>query len=185
MMDDDQTRFNNALQALMVLFRVESTAALIEAYWVALNDLDVDDVLAGIARSMRECEFMPPPAQIRNRAGGISVERRGLLAWNSVVEAIREHGAWVGVTFDDPVTGLVVRDLGGWSAICGTNSDELHKWTRQGFLKMYAIHAARGDTPDVGLLDGLNSDGQAETVADPTHKQRVIKATKDYLEGQK
>jgi hypothetical protein len=76
--------------------------------------------------------------KIRELSGAVlNHEAAAILAWDAVVDAIRIWGSYRVPTFRDPVTSHVVRHLGGWVEICGTEPTQLRQWTRQQFVKAY------------------------------------------------
>jgi len=63
-------------------------------------------------------------------------------AWDDVLSEIRRVGAYQTPKFSDPRTAATIKHLGGWVMVCDTKPEELHKWTRQHFLKTFvAIHS--------------------------------------------
>lgn len=132
----DKKAFAEAMAMLAITFGVEADKALYAAYWMALEDIDIEQVQAGIAKTMRSCRFMPKPVEIREASLG-STDTAALLAWDAVAKAAASVGGYTSVQFEDPVATAAVRQLGGWAEICSKNTAEFHKWTRQEFLRAY------------------------------------------------
>jgi len=75
--------------------------------------------------------------------GQIDTEDRALLAWGEVLKAIREHGGYRTVTFDDPLIMVTIREICSWADLCGQETDQLG-WTKKEFLKVYGAHMNLG-----------------------------------------
>lgn len=132
-------RFVELLQAAAATFRVQTDEALFLGYEMALSDVPLADIEVGIRRAMRECQFMPSGAELRNLCGVQSVESRALLAWECVTRSVRSAGAYQSVSFDCPIITATIRLLGGWVALCDTpEGDEFDKWKRKEFERVYA-----------------------------------------------
>ncbi len=131
-----------------------------------LSDLTVDQLRRGVIETIKTHQFSgwPPVGVIRKNAiGGVQVttlevDHRAQLAWSRVVEAIRDHGGYRTVQFDDPITHAAIRAAAGsWLALCNTESENLH-WTRTAFIAHYkavmaAGHVTSNDaSPMAGIL---------------------------------
>lgn len=68
MHSQDNERFAATLAALAETFGRSPSPATIQGYWLALEDLTLAEVQAGIRSALRTCEYMPPPATIRRLA---------------------------------------------------------------------------------------------------------------------
>lgn len=123
---------------------------MVDAWRVALSDLSVEQLQAAIVKCLREYKFagFPPVGQIREWAGagegGLRIEDRAALAWDRVLEAIRNVGAYRSVNFDDPAINATIRTLGGWQTLCDAKADELRQFIRPRFLESYRANAAFG-----------------------------------------
>ncbi len=68
MTDADSDRFLSILAALALTFGRELDRPTVEIYRRALVDLDIQDVSAGAEACLKEMQFFPRPADIRQRA---------------------------------------------------------------------------------------------------------------------
>lgn len=132
----DKPKFLTLLQALCATKRVEATAALQLGYWIGCNDLTDEQFRQAATRAVRECEFMPSPNELRRLAGEDQVEAMATHAWTQVLKAISAVGSYQSVDFG-PLVNAVVRSMGGWVELCGTDGDELRKWGRKDFEATY------------------------------------------------
>lgn len=131
------------LGALAEAFQREPTKALVQAYWLALKDLPIDAVEHGAFGALRECRFMPKPVEIRERIHGADAGLIAEGAWSCLLGAIRAT-AGADITFEDGAIGRIVERMGGWEYVSGLESEELLKWTRQEFLRLYASDLRHG-----------------------------------------
>ncbi len=89
---------------------------------------------------------LPPIGLIRQNAIGRqpAEQDRSLLAWDRVLEAIREHGGYQTVKFDDPAIHAAIRSCGGWVALCEQETEQMITWTKKAFCDAYRAHIASG-----------------------------------------
>jgi hypothetical protein len=69
MRPSEREKFAVGLRALGAVFRTEVTEALIEGYWLGLDDVELTPLGQAMRRAIRECKFMPSPAELREFAG--------------------------------------------------------------------------------------------------------------------
>jgi hypothetical protein len=74
MTPDEQTRLVNALNGLAEILDTPLTAGRIAGYLLALDDLDVDDLVGAIGQSARNDKFFPKPCDLRS--GAEATQRR-------------------------------------------------------------------------------------------------------------
>jgi hypothetical protein len=137
MRDAEKAEFKNLLGALCASFRVEPTTPFFQGYWLGLKSLDLAEFERAVGKALESSRFMPTPVELRELAGEMSSNARATHAWNEVRKAIRGKGAWASVAFDCPAINAAVRNLGGWRRLCSLDSEELDKWTRKEFEKVY------------------------------------------------
>ena len=117
--------------------------------WFTLcSDLTAEQFQAGIVETLRTNTFagLPPIGLIRQNAIGRqpAEQDRSLLAWDRVLEAIREHGGYQTVKFDDPAVHAAIRSCGGWVALCEQPTEQMVTWTKKAFCDAYRAHVASG-----------------------------------------
>jgi len=191
MQSTDRVEFVQAIAALAATFRQEATEALIEGYWLGLEDLDVRAVKGAAVQAMRQSRYMPAVAELRELAGVLAPADRAVLAWNVVQKARAIHGYYDSVDFDDPVINATIRTLGGWERFEERFDRDEVKWIRQDFEKTYAALCRSGISeelaaPLVGHFDRVNRfNGFLDTVKEPVaiacelppHGQEVLRVT--------
>ncbi len=92
--------------------------------FAVLQEYPLEAVKAAIHRHLRESPFMPKPADVVRYVEG-TADDRGAMAWGHVVRAIRQHGHYESVRFDDPAIHYAIDRMGGWRKLCGMLEDEL------------------------------------------------------------
>lgn len=148
MTENDREHFVLLIGGLASAYGIEPTTALKLGYWMGLKTLPLADIERAINRALETCKFMPRPVELRELAGEITLDQRAVLAWDALRKAIRQHGTYASVDFDDPVINAAVRSLGGWSMVCAKDPDEFEKWTRKEFERLYASLCASGTSAE-------------------------------------
>ena len=117
-------------------------------WYQLVSDLTAEQFQSGIVETLRTNTFagLPPIGLIRQNAMGKqpAEQDRSLLAWDRVLEAIREHGGYQTVRFDDPAIHAAIRSCGGWVALCGQPTEQMITWTKKVFCDAYKAHVASG-----------------------------------------
>lgn len=157
MQNRDREAYVVAMNALCGMFRVEPSEPFLDGYWMALQDVSIDDVRAAVVKAARTCQFMPPAAELRKLAGA-GAEQASIDAWNGVVNAIRKFGAYESVDFG-PTVNAAVRAVGGWRRLCTADSAELHAFIRREFAQALEALSAVAEAS----LDGAPLVGQHRT----------------------
>lgn len=149
------------LQPLLVSRGLPVNKDLVKLWCIGFDGLSVAEVNAAIAGFVQQSTEFPTPAAVRKFAGprGLSDESRAVTAWGQVLEQIRKVGGYASVDFEDRITNAVIREMGGWVALCDTESAEM-VWRQKEFERLYAIVAktAVGDaSPLRGIIDRTNA----------------------------
>lgn len=135
----DTERFEEVFYALCNMYGKDPTAFLFKAFFETLSDLTIEQVEEAVIGYMAQPEaasaFMPTPGTLRKLAIG-SLEDEAMSEWRRVINAVRAYGGYRSVAFDNPMVHAVIKDLGGWSAICRTETSEL-PFLEQRFCKLY------------------------------------------------
>ena len=155
----NKERFATAILVLGEAYRQKVTDLTVRAYELVLSDLPVDVVEAACAKAMRVSKYFPSAYELREFAGVIPEKTRAAIAWESVESAVRIHGGYTTVLFDDPVVNAVIRNLGGWIHVCSLSIEEFNKWFRKDFESRYEsfFQAQRGIMePLIGLHEKQN-----------------------------
>jgi len=146
--------------------------------------LRLDIFIAAVRSAMRTCNRMPAAVELRRLSGEMATSDRSALAWGSLIRAIGQHGHYCSVDFDDPVINAAVRNLGGWHRLCALDQEELEKWTRKDFERVYSSMCSSGVTAELSqYLCGefeINNSSRGYKVEPPT---RVVTGLPPHREG--
>jgi hypothetical protein len=142
--EDYETRFAPMLAQLAAVFRVEVSEPLTMGYWAGLRDLELEDIERAMERALATRKHMPRPSELRELAGAITPADRATLAWPIVAKAIRTHGTYASVDFDDTIINAAIRGMGGWERLGSLEGDDFHVWARKEFERAYTTLATVG-----------------------------------------
>lgn len=142
---DDGVRFTAGIMALAELCDTPMPETKLGLYFKALADLSIEQFEAAVEILARtSCRYgMPKPVEIREAALG-SPGDQAVLAWERVLTALRYHGGYVSVDFQDPVIHRVIEDLGGWPKLCDLPADPKEQAHRQqDFVKLFRVYQVK------------------------------------------
>lgn len=147
----DTKAFGEALYVLGEAFGEPVTALRAEAYFLALDDLPLEAIIAAMRVSMKTCRWFPKPVELREHLDGHQ-DTNGDLAWGDVLHEIRRVGYCGSPSFSDPRVLDVVRTVWGtWQQLCETlpgEGPELVGWMKQ-FKVTYETLTRRDAQPRV------------------------------------
>jgi hypothetical protein len=139
----DTPRFAAGLAQLCMTFSQKPTTAQTDAYYMALEDLDIDAVLGAMQEAARQCEFFPRPVHLRRLAGEQPVAELAADAWEETLRLARDSA---NARHNDEIAEEVVRNLGGWRKLGMTDTERMD-YIRKQFTDLYETKARRGDGP--------------------------------------
>jgi hypothetical protein len=146
--------FTPLFEALCAFANREPSEALAEAYWLGCSDLDADAWRSAVARWIRDGDGrMPAPRDLRQLGGEQSQEQRALTAWATVQQAIRRHGSYRSVDFEDPAINAAIRSMGGWVALCQRSGADFDTWAAKEFQRQ---HRAWSEMPNAEMARRLS-----------------------------
>lgn len=154
MTESDRTEFGKILFGLGEVYGESLSAPRIDAYFLALSDLTIEQVDAAVTNLMRSSKFFPRPAEILDAARG-NIEDQAHRAWSTFLDAAADSG-YASVQFYDPATAYAVDAVfGGWIKAGellaagwmdssgrhqGGSSDEMLAHYRNHFIKQYLAY---------------------------------------------
>lgn len=132
-------------------------------------------------------QWMPKPADIIRVIEGGSKDN-SFMAWSTVERAIGSVGSYETVVFDDPITHIVINDMGGWINLCKSQQDEL-KFRGNEFKIRYQSYMGKTSLPDhppklYGICESENTgleiefDQKAVLIGDHSKAQLVLDSGK-------
>ncbi len=145
-------QFAATLAVLCETFGRELSEAAAEGYRIALRDLSADELAGATAKALEVCKFMPLPAVLRELAGRETQQQAAERAkagraayvadaWEAVRTAMDRHDYTDSVDFG-PLVNAVVRNLGGWVALCAKSVPDL-VWVRKDFERLFEAFAGK------------------------------------------
>lgn len=145
MTEQDRTAFARVLFALGDTFNEPVSELRAEAYFDALKDLPVADVLAAGRRAIAESKFFPRPVELREMIDG-NVDDAAEIAWGKVQRLVRSVGyTGTPVWPDEPTKRAALELYGGWIPLCSSlpaDGPELLGYRKQ-FVATFKAYAAR------------------------------------------
>lgn len=150
MQDSDKRRFVTVLSALAATFGREVDAALIEGYWMGLQDLDLLAFEKASASAIRTLDFFPRPVELRRLSGVRNHEETAALMWPAVVKA--SGGAGSGIL--DEIGLEAFKQLGGRQRLGQIDAQEFQTWGKKEFERVYCMIAEKRETERALLGEG-------------------------------
>lgn len=155
MRTEDFDRFSVALSACSELYGRTISEGAMSLWWAALERFDIEQVeraFRAVVEDPDGGQFMPKPADLIKRIVGTQADR-SLVAWGKVLDAMQRVGAYQSVVFDDGAIHAAINDMGGWPAICRSETDEL-PFTQKRFTDLHRAYSLRPDHPYPARLPG-------------------------------
>lgn len=145
MTDADRVAFGRFITDVLGFYGQTVSPFAIEVWWSACQPYTLEQVRKALSSHATDPDvgrFTPKPSDIVRVLGGTHSDR-SLTAWNKVHQAMSAVGAYQSVIFDDSAIHTAVEDIGGWTAICRSEVDELPHLQRR-FCASY-LSAVRGE----------------------------------------
>lgn len=143
-----------ALTEILVAFgelhQREISPMLVTVFLDALGHFSIEELQAAGRRLLASEEFFPKPIKFIETIQG-SVEDRGALAWNLLVEALRKYSAWDSLEItDDPAFVYALEQVFGSWIRCGDTlpdaADPMFASLRKQFMGSYRAYDRSGRT---------------------------------------
>jgi hypothetical protein len=127
-MKTDKDKFLELLAVLCVQFEKVIDPAIQNHYWASLKRFKhLEDPEQGM--------YFPKIAHLMKYLQ-VTVQTQALIAWGTVLEAVRGLGSYGNPGFNDPVIAQAIRCMGGWKAFCQFKESELSFKQRE-FVDLY------------------------------------------------
>ena len=144
----------------------EQVRNLRNLYTQALSDIDDDILKAASLRHITESQWFPKVSELRSASARLirPAACDPMEAWGAVLAAIRSVGFYGSPEFDDPLTALVVRQM-GWRDLCMSEDATAD---RARFVDAYARQAQREHSRAVlplALQDGAMAENVKQLTA--------------------
>lgn len=149
----DANRFRDLLRGIGRVFCNEPDAVILDAYWLALSDWDLDEFEQACGYLLQSAQFMPRPSDFtklrkasRPTAGEAWVKvlayarLNGFAVWDSGPPSENNPNARP----TDPVANQAVEAVGGYQAIAQSRTDQTH-FIEKRFCEHYDAISDRED----------------------------------------
>ena len=179
MRSDERQAFSEFLTSALGFWGQNVNSFSLSVWWQATEHLTLEQVRQAFtahALDPDRGQFAPKPADLVRQLEG-SHQDRALGAWSKIHEAMKRVGARQSVVFDDAVIHSAVEDIGGWTAICRSEVDEL-QWLQKRFIEAYAAAARSKRTHPSKLVGEHEADNRlrGHPVAPPVLVGDQVKA---------
>jgi hypothetical protein len=157
----DERRVLETITGLCELKDKKFSKAMGEIYLNALAEYSADEILKAVNLCVRTSKWFPQPSEIIQAIEG-DPEERAMLAWDTLIQTIKEHGRYGKVIFQDPKIAQMVNILGGWDAVCSWERAVLD-YRRAEFVKGYKAASGSAGRKE---LAGAYSTGEAKMIGE-------------------
>lgn len=174
----DEKRVLEAIAGLCELKDKKFSKAIGEIYLNALAEYPGDEILKAINQCVKTNKWFPQPSEIIQAIEG-DPEERALNAWDTLFSAIRNHGRYGKIIFQDSKIGRLVQTFGGWDAVCSWTNNEVD------FRRIEFVRSYKGMGNGKGALEisGAYSCGPLVMIGKEDKGDRNILIEYDALEG--
>jgi hypothetical protein len=162
MKTEDRPDFLKMLAVVFDAYGKNLSDAVAEFWWNLMQPYDLPALRDAFNRhcvNPDNGQWAPKPADIVKLIDGGSMDG-ALLAWSKVDRAVRSIGPWESVMFDDPITGTVIADMGGWIRLNEGTDDDWPFKAKEFEARYRAYKTAGGITQPppklVGIADATN-----------------------------
>lgn len=158
----DKTRFAHLLGLLAETFHKPLSHAQLEAFWIATNNLTLQQLETATLHLLKSSKFMPTPADIREAAQPLPSPLEAAAAWESIINRFRNPQA-------SQPSNLALRTLkliGGWNTLGNRSPEENDTWSRKEFLRLYEELASSPSHSQNLLLDNPKTPNLAKHLTD-------------------
>jgi hypothetical protein len=138
-MRQHKKEFAQMLIATAELYGKSLSSMAINVYYELLIDFDYAVVNKAFNALARQSKFMPKPAEILEAIENKQApDALAETAYNKLVQARKEIGAYKSVIFDDPIIHRIVEQHGGWPVVCRmSKEDEQYTAFKKNFIQEY------------------------------------------------
>lgn len=146
MTNADRERFSQLITDVLAFYGQKISIFALGVWWQACQPFEFEAVQRALSRHAMNPErgqFAPKPADLVREMQGTPTDRAAR-AWSLTIDACSRVGSYTDVVFDDPIIHAVIEDLGGWPALCRTETAQL-SYAQHRFTEAYRAYSHRGD----------------------------------------
>jgi len=178
MKPDELSQFAEGLLMFELAWGLEIKKPTIEVYFKLLIDLPLESFLTACEKILRTEQAsynkLPLPATfIKYAKAGSSDDMyaNAVNAWGHVEKAIRHHGRYATITFDDKKINASILSIGGWRELCACPVGTEYQWRQKNFIDAYQKYSVT--PPPHGLTKPLGGNMAAEPIFISTGSKNV------------
>lgn len=150
--------FKAAMRMMASVYEKQVTDDEFETFWHYLHRYQFIAVTSAFDRYARSGErFFPKPGQIIEYIEGSNASKASM-AWAKVSKAVRQFGPYSTVIFDESAIHAAIEQMGGWTKLCTSPSEEDFKFEGIRFEKIYLSVAMKDRYEYPRQLKGLGDD---------------------------
>ena len=155
----NEERFATLLIATAELYGKELSPIAINLYYEVLKNYSNEQVNKAFNFVIRTNKYncLPKPAEVIEAIEG-KEDERAIVAWQGIIEAIRNYGYYQSIEFEDKIIHVCIDHLGGWMWLCGQTRDEL-KFIGKDFVRLYRTfekHPRKASEKLIGYFEQQN-----------------------------
>ena len=139
-------------------FGAQPTQGLTMLYYQAFENWPIDkfEYACKVIMETRVFNGLPKIAEIREAIEGRQDDRI-MIAYQTLVEALRKYAFWDSVIFEDGAIAHAVEDMGGWMMVSEWTVEEW-KFRRKEFEQLYQAHMKRGNNSPTKVIGHFEHD---------------------------
>lgn len=169
-----KAEFASVVAVLAAGLRREISSQTAEVWYGLLSHLTVAQLQTAVATFLRSGDEWPNAGKLLKLAEpSLTPDDRAAIALQAVRRAVDRRGHWRSVAFDDVLTTVTVRDLGGWDRLCQEDLSCPHfarRWTAA-----YSMRMRNGFRPELaaplvgecGRSNRLTGHAESEAAVEP------------------
>jgi len=159
--NDDRPAFATIVLGAAEVYGQEITDSALELWWSVLESFTIEQISKATHLHLASSKFMPRPADLVTLIQGSATDR-AQAAWHKVLGAIRSHGSYRSIAFDDALVVPTVERIGGWIWLCEQTTKSL-SYIGKDFTSVYEAYHARPPGPGprhlAGRIESLDNTG--------------------------
>lgn len=157
----DFEQFSPLFIILGEYFNAQPSSGLTRIYFNAFKDWAFEDFKEACQNVMnaRQYNGLPKIDEIREAFYGKAADSASI-AWQSLMNALRDHAYWDSVIFKDGAIGRAIEAMGGWIAVSGWTIEEW-RMRRKEFEAIYLVNLKLGNNSPIkmtGMIEMINGE---------------------------
>ena len=175
----NDNRFIELMTILAEISGQQTTPFKESIYSRAFEEVPIEQLEAAAWALVKSRTFasFPKIGEIFEFIGGGPVNDRAEVEASKVWQAVRDHGGWSSVCFDDPITqAVIVRGFDGWTKMCSELMEDKQRQFRFDFARMYSAFSRQG-MAHYGALSGRGA-GDPKLIGDRAKAMAVLEGGK-------